>query len=258
MSVSFAKPPINEVVLGQVFLPRPDLLIPHYGAFWQLVKGDYPKVSHAAMVVTPGTELVQDATGVLLPRVQFRSSDETRLVQLQQDRFYVNWRQTEKQERYPRFPSIKAEHDKVWGLFQAFVGNELGTPLQPTRRELTYTNIIPHGMGWQTASEYGNVLRDLAVLPNRYLQGLSKVALVQEFELPENSGALAVRIATGQRKDTGAWLIRLELAASGPVREAQSFEQWVDIAHETIVEGFKDVTTSLMHQTYWDLQESES
>ena len=113
MAIDFEKPPINEVVIGKVYETRTDLTIPYFGRFWDLVKDEFPTCEHAIPIVDQPAANMLAALGSLLPRVWFIGQDATRLIQLQQDRFYYDWRQTPGQsENYVRFDSIYKQYRK--------------------------------------------------------------------------------------------------------------------------------------------------
>lgn len=95
MTVPFKAPPVNEVIVGKAFDRCDALLLPFFGRFWDLVQGDFPKVQHAPLLTDEGVSnvAVDPASQLPLPRVWFVSEDEHRLLQLQPDRFFFNWRQ---------------------------------------------------------------------------------------------------------------------------------------------------------------------
>lgn len=257
MAITFAKPPINEVVLGVNFLPRLDMLVPHFGRFWNEVREQYPKVAHAAPLIPPGSVPLQDPSGTWLPRVWFLADDGSRIVQLQQDCLYVNWRQSDRDQPYPRFPAIRDEFYRVWELFQAFLVRETLGPPQATRMELQYVNAIPQGDGWQSPADLGGVLRDFKWQSgSRYLPNPRRFAGSFEFELSDGTN-LQAKIGMGLRVADQREVLRLELAASSAVVEGMDLPAWVERAHEAIVQAFKDLTTQEMHRDPWQLEDEQ-
>lgn len=254
MTITFARPPINEVVLGIGFLPRQDLLVPHFGRFWNLIREQYPNVAHAPPVAAAGVLPLQDASGAWLPRVWFIGADDSRLVQLQQDQLYVNWRQTEESKPYPRFPAIREEFHRVWEVFSRFLDEETGTAPQPIRMELSYINIVPHGEGWTSAADFGGVLRDYGwQARERYLPGPSRFA--GNFEFDVGGGMLLVsRIGMGRRLADNKEVLRLELLAKSAIGADLDIASCVARAHDVIVNAFKDLTTEAMQREPWQLQ----
>lgn len=258
MQLTFEKAPINEVVLGQVFLPRQDVLVPHFGAFWiNALQERYPKCSHAAPVVAPNESPISDSsTGWPLPRVWYISEDDTRLVQLQQDRLYTNWRQSSAGEEYIRFSRIAEEFEVVFSRYQEFITQLSGQPLRTVGYELTYVNIIGKGPEWQSAGDVGLVFTDICWSDReRFLPAPKRVAAKFEFELPNQFGSMVVSIAPAKHRESHEEVFRLELAAAAPAEIVGNvpFAEWVNVAHDYIVYGFKDLTTDAMHK-YWGLK----
>lgn len=254
MAITFAKPPINEVVLGVQFLPRLDLLIPHFGRFWDGFRDAYPKVAHATPIINPGASPLQDASGTWLPRIWFISEDDSRLIQLQQDRLHANWRRTDAKAPYPRFPAIRDEFYAKWAQLQELLVRETGTPPQPTRMELQYTNVIPQGEGWTAPADLGDVLRDFKWQSGgRFLPNPRRFAGSFEFALPDGT-TLNAQISMGVRVVDRTDVVRLELHASKAVGEGFDMAAWVESSHEAIVRSFADLTTEAMHREPWQLQ----
>lgn len=255
MSITFAKPPINEVVLGQVFSPRLDLLIPHFGRFWDCLGSDYPKVAHAQPIVDDqSAEPPADpTTGIFLPRVWFLSDDETRLVQLQQDRLFVNWRQTpEITATYPRFPSIWTEFERVSAIFEDFLSKNLNQPLAISRHELSYVNVISlRDAGIKGVEEFHKVFSCFKWDTKSVIEAPKKISVSYMFE-PDTSTKLTVRINSAKRISDGEELLKMELIA----REIPGMKergQWIEDAHQLIVQSFKDLTAEEIHANQWQL-----
>lgn len=255
MSITFDDPPLSEVTLGRTFLPRADILIPHFGLFWTLVRQQFPQVAHAPPIFMadepqPGLE------DGLLPRIWLLSADSSTLVQLQQSRFHFNWRQSQTGEKrsYVRFPAIKSECLRLWGLFEKLVQEETGQPLQPIGSELTYINFVVDEPTVEKLDLAERVLRDPVWARHpRDLPVPSQISSSYGFEMPRGRGVLQVVATTGQRRG-GEPALRLELTARGRHSADLPFEQWADEAHDFLVSAFKDLTQPAMHKL-WKLRE---
>lgn len=258
MPIAFDEPPLNEVSLGRTFLPRPDFLVPHYGAFWEQIRADFPKVDHAAPIVMPGEggEFI-DQGQFWLPRVWFVSSDSTRLLQLQQNRFHYNWRQTPALTHYIRFPAIQEVAVRLWAEFNTFIEQQTGQPLVPLVNELTYTNLI---VGEESESAFDiadRVLRDSVWSSHdRFLTQPSQLTHSYGFPIPGSIGELTVAVATGRRPD-GRYGLKLDLSVRGKALKGIELGEWSQAAHDFLVAGFKDLTTPAMH-VHWRLKEIEN
>lgn len=252
-TISFDDPPIQEVVLGRKYLPREDFLLPYFGAFWAQVRGEFPKTQHAAPII----DAAEDLGGVtLLPRVWFISKDDSRLIQLQQDRFHYNWRHTGNGKEYVRFTSVQSECLALWEKLEKYVLEVTGRPLQPVRAELTYTNYIEiQGVGraFEVAEQ---ALLDVTWMKrDRFLPPPKAFAHNYTFELPDGKNSLTVVATAVRRKDSEAQAIKFELTVKGACKAEDSFEEWSNTAHDFLVSAFKDLTTPSMH-TIWRLRES--
>lgn len=251
--ISFDDPPIKEVALGRTFLPREDFLIPYYGAFWAQLRDRFPKAEHADPIVDPSSEIFNN--GMFLPRVWLISEDSTRLVQLQQNRFHYNWRQTDEKKTYIRYPAIQRECLDIWQRFEKFVLETTGQPLQPLNAELTYTNFIEVA-GVSSAFEIAEeTLRDASwASQNRFLSAPKAFTHNYTFDLPDKNGTLQVTAVAAKRKDSKSEALKLELTVKGKCQNDKSFEDWSSEAHDFLVQAFKDLTKPSMHQQ-WKLRE---
>lgn len=260
MAITFQTPPINEVVIGKVFEQRPDLTIPHYGRFWGLVEDDFPNCQHAAPVFdqnSGGPEgAVDPFTGAPLPRVWFVSRDATRLLQLQQDRFYFDWRQVFGQppNEYIRFDSIFADYRKYSDVLSAFFLSQFEADIVPKRHDLTYVNILRKGVEWNQFSDLQNIFKGFDFVRAYGDVGpLLQASVRCEFKLRESPGKLTLHIAHAMNAATSEPVIRMELAASCAVSEMDGVKEddWLRSAHDAIVQGFCEVTTDDAQKRYW-------
>jgi hypothetical protein len=256
MDLTFDRPPLNEVSLGYTFLPRTDLLIPHLGRFWGEIADHYPNCQHAAPIIdNPG-----DQPGVLewpLPRIWLLNESTGFLIQLQQDRFYCNWRDIGTGAPYVRFAAIRAEFDRVDALFRAYVERATGVAIKQMAYALTYVNLLKSGDGWTDVSDLPRVFPDLAWnRGDRFLPLPSHLAWNAEFPLPVGFGTLKASVLPAKLKADGRPILKFELTAnSGSLggRELE-FSRWVETAHHWIVHAFKDLTGSEMHNDHWALR----
>lgn len=259
MSVSFKKPPINEVALGYTFLGRPDLLIPHLGRFWAELEGAYPNCQHAAPILDDSEQV--SFTELLLPRIWFTSADSSKLVQLQQDRLIFNWREVGLGEPYCRFPAIRAEFHRVRKLFEDYVARVTGIPILPAGYNLTYVNVIKVGDGAKLFQNIGMVFPDFAWngRPGRFLPPPSSLGWSGTFSLPDNFGTFVAEIQPGKLTKTNEPIIKFELrAGSGSLGgKTIDFDQWIDVAHTWVIHAFKDLTSEEMQSKVWFLENED-
>ncbi len=149
-----AAPPIVEVVCGVSFEPVPALDPLTIGWYALERVEQYPNHQSHPPITDPGVLLVGPTTPV---RVWLVSADEVFLLQVQHDRFFLNWRA--RGSEYPRFN----EHDGEPGIlqrvldeferFSRFCSERLKTPLQVRRTELAKVDHLVAGVHWTGADD---------------------------------------------------------------------------------------------------------
>ncbi|PNG53158.1 MULTISPECIES: TIGR04255 family protein [unclassified Variovorax] len=250
--ITFGKPPINEVVLGRNFLHRPDFLAPYHGIFWAKIRDRFPKVEHVQPIYAPH-EMLQLNPLSMLPRVWYVSQDEALLVQLQQNRFYYNWRSRPGGGEYPRFPQLLKDSQEIWAVLDDVVGELTGIKLQTIGGEITYVNYIDGEPG-SVAAIAQNSLRDFFWNEgDRFLPPPAGFNRSLTFPLPDGSSTLEVVLQPAKNMATKQEAIKLELAVRGPIIEGETYDRWIVKAHDFLVAGFKDLTSSNMH-SLWELR----
>lgn len=247
---SFNKPPVNEVICGVRFRPSEKYRIAYLGLLWQRFKHEYPIVQHATPLASAAGQLLLDpSTGTPLPRVWFISEDGDRLIQYQGDRFYFNWRR--QKDNYPRYGYIIDKFDALVKNVISFNEEFNLGEIEPLDYELTYTNHILKGQGWNTIDDIPRVFRDFHWNYNgtRYLQKPDGVSWLINFLLPNNSGQLHVSLKQGIRREDKIPLLLFELKTIGidDSMKVDNYRKWFDLAREWIVRGFTDLTTSEQH-----------
>ncbi len=255
---SYKNPPINEVVCGMRF-HAPDMLrIPHIGFLWNKFRTDYPIIQHAPPIASvKGEILVDEATGMLLPRVWFINKSDDQLVQFQFDRFYFNWRR--RQNDYPRYDYVIKSFERVLNTIVNLFGEfELGE-FKPIECELSYINHIPMGQGWNTIDDLPGIFSNFVwkQTKTRFLPNPEKVAWQAEFPVREKKGHLIVNLKQATRTEDKVPLLVLELKARGIGESAskENIREWFDLAHEWIVRGFTDLTTPEI-QKIWEREDN--
>ena len=250
---SYKNPPVNEVCCGMKFHASDKLRIPHIGLLWEKFRADYPIIQHAIPIASvKGDILVDRTTGLPIPRVWFINELDDELVQFQTDRFYFNWRR-KKQRDYPRYGYVIDKFEKVHNIVKSvFCDLELGE-LNPIEYELSYTNHIPKGQGWDTIDDFSKIFSDFVwkQANERFLPNPEKVAWQAEFPL-QGKGSLTVDLKQAIRFEDKVPVLLLELKARG-IDESMSKEgirEWFDLAHKWIVRGFTDLTTSEIQKVW--------
>lgn len=241
-----------------------ELQAPHFGLFWPRIRSEYP-ACQSRPPLAPSIERFEESSETTIalmeappiPRLWFLNEPNTRLLQLQSDRFLYNWKGAEAGDPYPHFEGVYAEFRELLEQFEAFVQDEsIG---QPNFRqfELTYVNHIPIGNGWSALAEVGKVMPDMSWrnTKDRYLPEPETIHWTSAFRLPDSAGRLHVKANSGRRFVEGEQqpLLRLDITARGFPKEGSDMDMkgWFDMAHEWIVRGFADLTSQEFQETIW-------
>ncbi len=150
----FREPPVDEVVAG-VFHDRAgtfseELVV---DLFQGLRKTEYTQFETQSRLTNSDPDPLSEPSLVTAPQVQISSqhesprfwltsADDQRLVQIQDNLLFVNWRRGGA-DAYPHFEDIVNEFERVAGLWAEKLGTA-GLPLSPSSVvEVTYLNWVP-------------------------------------------------------------------------------------------------------------------
>ncbi len=263
----YADPPVSEVVLSVQFLPLAGWRSPHAGWYWSRIGSDYPIAEeHPAlpMQIEKFGEELRQSHFVQSPirvgfepntsRFWFIADPSTRLIQIQRDRFTINWRKVTGREIYPRYEDeMRPRFEHEWLGFKDFVvENGLGV-IDVQQCEITYVNHIPCGAGWETFSK---ALSLLSYWSGRGSDGFlpepETFSMSGSFIMPRDSGRLhfvAQRVIRQMDQLEG---LQLQLIARGRPLSGDDVGilAWMDEGRDWIVRGFTDLTTGEAHKLW--------
>jgi uncharacterized protein (TIGR04255 family) len=250
---NFKWPPVGEVSFGLWFAPLAAFKTVHYGAFWDLIRQDYPECDDKPQVFEPPTSPVGNPEWFPFPRVWYLHRSRNYLIQLQPNRIWLNWRRLNDMDEYPRFETLIPIFRDVVKQFADFAAaNNIGD-LVATGGELSYVNQIPVGEIWADYSEVGNFMEDVRWVAGRNtLPKPSGIAWRADFEL--GTDRLNVNLKSGKEL-LGAQrpLYMLEIRAANSV--GSEFEpdpfSWFERANRLIVESFCELTTRRAQREFW-------
>lgn len=251
---TYTSPPLDEVACGVRFEAPANLRLTHFGLLWESVKADFPIVQHAPPIVQGGAIAVDETTGAPLPRLWFVSQDDSRLYQIQLDRFLFNWRRRDAE--YPRYGNIVEAFLRGLDSLQRLLSEAEGPPLKILDCELTYVNVISADSGWTGNKDLSKIFRNPIWVPD-VLPGLPPPSAVRSqltFPLPEDRGSLSVQLKQGHRNASQQSVLILELTAKGLPPEGEPLAKWFDLAHDSIALAFSGVTTEDVQTTVWGRQ----
>ena len=256
----FRQPPVVEVVCGVMFEPMPRFSTAFFGVLWNLFGEEFPKTQDQQplpSLVVPGQTF--QVAQPPMPRVWFVSDDDTKLIQVQRDRFHYNWRRRGEDYEYPKFPSVFAPFKRYYEILAGFDRDAGGDGLNERHYELTYINHIPVSSHWAGFHEVAKVLPDISWRneDSRFLPAPSAFRWDAQFPMPDGAGVLTAVARSARSTETGEPVLALDLTASGPAGTL-SFDDWFTLAREWIVKGFIDLTDVNMQKQVWGKTEASS
>ena len=143
-------PPLDEVVCGFLFGSVVELNALRLGIYWNDRRADFPTTSiHPPVMEAPHVITL----GQLPQRVWMEAKDGSIVLQMQHDRFYVNWRA--RGAIYPRFSSrdgndgLLAIALREFRAFSEFVETETGAALSVSGCEVAKIDALQEGKHWQ-------------------------------------------------------------------------------------------------------------
>lgn len=260
----FQRPPVSEVALAVQFTPLKEWRSPHAGIYWGRIQGNYPKTeSHPPLppqiekfdAEFPGApQFHMEIVSPERMRFWFLSEPPTYLIQVQSDRFIVNWRKLKDTEKYPEYSNtLRSRFKEEWQEFCQFLTDQKISVADVKQCELTYVNTISRGDGWNDSAEAMKLLRRWWHEENGdFLPQPESLAISASFQMPEQRGRLHFTVQSVfsplEQKDA----LQLQLVARGKPASSQMEDvlAWMDLAHEWIVQGFVDLTSPLAHKLW--------
>ncbi|MCB9638690.1 MAG: hypothetical protein H6727_07265 [Myxococcales bacterium] len=187
-------PPIVEVACGFVFAPL-DLDALDFGLYWNTRSDMYPKKElHPALQEFIGIRL-----GSPPMRAWFVSEDEQRILQIQSDRFYMNWRRRDGQ--YPRFSDnegnqgLKALALEEFEKFSHFCEEHIQQIPSPMKLELSKIDLLLKGSHYQDAEDLGKLLKVARVFEDIQAGSASRLDLRLSEQHPNGNVNVFVMVS---------------------------------------------------------------
>ena len=255
----FERPPVAEVALGVQFRPLPQLRPLELGALREKWRPEYPIAQEqpplppATEGFAPGLPSVQFVIGSApQTRLWFVREDQTGLLQLQPDRFVVNWRQASSTTPYPRYPSVRAEFEQRFDELADYLRDRSLGALEITQVEITYINAMT-----VEANEVGHLdhfLRLCTPSVGHHLGDPEQARIALVFQVPDIGQPpvrLYVSLDPAARPD-GTLATFFTLTVRGAPHDAsrESALRFMDAAHEEVVKSFAELTPDSRHDEW--------
>jgi uncharacterized protein (TIGR04255 family) len=258
----YEAPPVDEVILGVQYAPilGSDTVLSSYSAS---IASDYPNVQYYPRIETPIEQLSNElpflpvqiqfpfAPQNLTGRTWLVSSDDSLIIQIQNDRFMHNWRR--RASEYPRFEFLVQRFWERYEMYRAALAEAGQQRPQPLQLEVSYVNWIVD----QTISEFfrpgaaANVqIRGVDRYPEQQQWAGSYLARDESQPLARLTlicGA-AMRLVPQPERGT-----QFQLTFKAPLQPSATDDQIKELAlvgRDTIVRAFTDLTTAPSHRRW--------
>lgn len=250
------------MVFGIQFQELKEFKFPYTGLLWnQFGRDQYPACQEMPPIARiieefpakPKSEemiMFEQLNALPLPRIFLVNGEGDNLIQIQRDRFLQNWRKMKPESQYPSYTALYPEFEKAVSLFNNFLRNEKIGEVKLNQYELTYVNHIPLKIINNDISLIEKVFPDFRCLDRpHFLPKPERFFCRRTYQLPEKKGRLHVVLKQGQNVETGEEVFILDLTARG---FGVQMKGWFDLAHEWIVRGFTDLTSSEIQKVIWE------
>jgi uncharacterized protein (TIGR04255 family) len=260
---SFAHPPLVEVVLGLQFSPMEGISSAQLGQFAATLESDFPHSTDAALL-DPQFELTGEPFGAAAQlvqsrwkppgtRLQLRSSNGERLLQIQNGRLVLNWRKVE--GPYPSYRELQPIFSEYLERFRSFISSRSQSPFHPEQWEVVYLNHIPAGPLWSSVAGWAPVLPGLLASTSPLANcEIESCAGLWHYKLPQGQGRLHIELSHAAVLNTPESkpcpVMVLQLTARGSAQNLgteDSLEARLQVGHDSIVRAFASITSPSAH-----------
>jgi uncharacterized protein (TIGR04255 family) len=249
--IVFRKPPLVEVSFAIRFKPPAEFSSAHIGRFWAQIAKDFSLAVDKPPIMESGQiTLVPDG---LAPRVWLVHNDQALLLQIQRDRFYVNWRRLgAANENYPSFKKLQPLFSKYLGEWIGFTDTSGLGQLEIQHCELSYMNFIVPDASWSGLNDLGKVFVCLGASQDigatHYSTGWNGI-----YDFGTNRVS-AILQTLRNVSDPSQKKIQFEVKAEplAPLKVADDPVAWLTSANEDIVNAFLSLTTTWAQKELWE------
>jgi uncharacterized protein (TIGR04255 family) len=259
----FVRPPITEVALSIQFEALTNFRVIHLGDLWDWFnRADFP-ITEEQPVVPRAVESFGIPAPAMAPQIQllnvppmprylFLNQMGSFVLQVQQDRFTVNWRKRSPNDEYPRFEAISRMFEDYAERFATFLKEKNLGSIQIHQAEVTYVNRI------ESVEAPGHIEKIVSVFSGDYsdtfLHDPEEVQLSLRFPMRQDGhlvGRLYIDSRPGISGDPHSPINMVLFARGKPVgSDIKAALQFFAVARAYIVSGFASVTSKQMHLTW--------
>lgn len=261
----FENPPVVEAVIGVQYGPINVFSNAHAGWFWKSFLGPkwdivtevprlddvFERFGEERIFALQPAFMIRPA-GAEGDRTQITSSGSSRMIQVQNTRFILNWKTNQTDHKYPSFETLKSEFFANLSKFRDFTSASGSQEMEMNQWEVVYVNHIPRGELWNSISEWPQVVNFFGS-PASTSDGIECDAFGGQWSLalPEQRGRLHVSLQHGrvQNAQDGEVMV-LQMTARGGIKAGDELADCLEIGHAAIVKSFANITTKFAHQ-HW-------
>lgn len=251
----YDNPPAQETWMAFAFAPLP-WSAPHFGAFWSELRGEYPTFEVHPPIGEINFEfsaLAPNAIFNLPLRCWFKNDQSNRLIQVQNNRFFHNWRRPNPTAPYLHYAELRPMFEREWQRFCEFASRYgLGSP-NVLSCEVAYINHLDRNLGWDNFSDLSRIFPSIGSFEGRsFLKKPETISANAVYVMASNEGRLHVVIQPAIRQLDGKEIIQLSITGScrPASSEAGELMRCLDSCREWVVNGFDDVTSPHMHKIW--------
>jgi uncharacterized protein (TIGR04255 family) len=254
----FRKPPLSEVVLGVQFNRVAGYQHICAAEIWNLFRRDYPLVQEQPalppsfetfglpfQVTQPPFMLM---SGPIRSRYWFKRSDETEIIQFQEDRLLHNWKKIDAaSNEYPRYESMASRFTTEFEAVQSYFKDHWKQGLEVSQCEISYVNrIVVESGEYPVASDWLRFV-SFSTCPEDFFCGFREV-------LNDESGAPVARLVgeAACAVQDGRKILQYSLSVRGAPK-SNSIEaalQFMSMGRDKIVTRFAESTTDAAHKVW--------
>jgi uncharacterized protein (TIGR04255 family) len=249
----FANPPIIELVLGAQFSPLTKFTAGHFGLFWKELGNDWTDPGDGPLLEdqfelfdhprwrTPTTVQLRLEPLRLPGRFTLGHKNKDRLLQIQANRFHLNWRKSE--GFYPSYKRLITEFEDMFACFAAFAERASLGELALNQWELTYIDAFPQDEYWNTPADWATFLPGLfgQLFPTDGLGLLLENRVAEwSYEIQPKRGRLHIAAAPGRAGEDKRDALLLQTTARGPAGKggAETLRAGLDLGHDAAFGAF--------------------
>ncbi len=247
----YEHPPAVETAMGVRFAPIDGWNVFHYGLLLERFRADYPKQELRPPLGNVTFQFSPESDFSNVPvRSWFINSDDTQLVQVQNNCFIRNWRKTERTPDYLHYDVIRPLFKRDWQTFISFLReNQLPAP-NVWQCEVTYINQFVRGREWHDFGAISNLYPAWkGVEAKGIFERAETLAFSISYALANISGSLQFVSQPGVRKADGTEIIQLTVTALGKPKtsDEDAIFEWLDEGRAAVVSGFTGFTSNEAH-----------